>query len=157
MFLCMHPNVFVYVSRCSCVCIQMFLCMYPDVLVYLSTSWIPNSISIPKSIRDTALMHRFSIFVFSDFRRHRLGEYISDLRIFVFSACGCICGCIWEAPGDQPELVRLQWLVLQPPDSQSTLRGGSAALLDHKVGEIQGTRRTVRTPTAEDCLGNYDG
>ena len=36
----------------------------------------------------------------------------------------------------------LAGLLASKPDGQSTLRGGSAALLDHKVGEIPGTRPT---------------
>ena len=62
---------------------------------------------------------------------------------------------VWETSGKHLEAsgVRLEasgkhmeaivgsspWLVLQP-DGQSTLRGGSAALPDHKVQDIQGTR-----------------
>ena len=32
----MFPNDFVYVSKCSCVFVQMFLCICPNVIVYLS-------------------------------------------------------------------------------------------------------------------------
>ena len=36
MFMCSCPNVYVYLSQCLCVCVQMFMCMCPNVYVYLS-------------------------------------------------------------------------------------------------------------------------
>ena len=34
--LCICPNVFVYISKCVCVCVQMFLCIFPNISVYVS-------------------------------------------------------------------------------------------------------------------------
>ena len=35
MFVCMFPNIFVYVSKCSCVFVQMCLCICPNVFLYV--------------------------------------------------------------------------------------------------------------------------
>ena len=69
------------------------------------------------------------------------GGSISHQRLILLGFCGlqgtdlfCLAGILgcW-IPGFRESL---------QPDGQSTLRGGSAALPDHKVGEIPGTRTT---------------
>ena len=115
MCLCICQPVFVYVSKCSCVCIQMFLCM--SISISIS---IPNSISIPKSIRDTALMHRFSIFVFLDFwdmpsiGNQRFSRFLCIFpNVYVYFSK---CLCVFPGPASQP--VSSQPASSQQPASQ---------------------------------------